>query len=185
MASIYLDVPFVTQLGIGGVRDDPLGCWYAAACMVAYYFEAGPRLGIPAKFNREFTASDGSKYIGHSAASFDDYKTLMKNEHLENVDKPDGKIWSGDLLAALLRMYGPLSFGWIKTSASSGKSYGHRSVLIGYQEKDTQVIFHDPENAPRQRMKLADWNTSFNWPNPYAMLRRAGVPFQVLKLESD
>jgi len=183
MASIYLDVPFVTQLGIGGQRDDPLGCWYAAACMVAYYFEAGPRLGIPEKFNKQFTAPDGSTYIGHSAATFDDYKTLMKNEHLANVDKPDDKKWVGDGLAFLLRAFGPLSYGWIKTR--DGVRYGHRSVLIGYDEKDKEVVFHDPENAPRSRMKLADWNTCFNWPNPYAMLRREGPPFRVLHLKGD
>src|SRR5690348_4477784 len=27
-----------------------MACWYASACMVAYYREAGPRLGLPEKW---------------------------------------------------------------------------------------------------------------------------------------
>lgn len=184
MASIYLDVPFVTQRGIGGVRDDPLGCWYASACMVAYYFEAGPRLGIPEKFNKEFKNADGSTYIGHSAAQYTDYATLIVNEHLKNVDKPANKKWTAAALCDLLRKFGPQSYGWVKTG-SGGHKYGHRSVLIGYEEGDDKVIYHDPENAPHQKMKLADWNSCFNWPNPYGMLRRDGPAYQVLKLKGD
>jgi len=41
--SIYLDVPFVSQLNYGAGMSDPTGCWYCSAQMVAYYFEAGPR----------------------------------------------------------------------------------------------------------------------------------------------
>jgi hypothetical protein len=37
--SIYLDVPFVTQLGFGDKSDpqnDPSGCWYSSACITSY-----------------------------------------------------------------------------------------------------------------------------------------------------
>ena len=45
--SVYLDVPFVSQLNYGGGMNDPTGCWYCSAQMVAFHFEAGPRLGVP------------------------------------------------------------------------------------------------------------------------------------------
>src|SRR5476649_318411 len=64
--AIKLIVPFVTQLDIGGktvktgflglfkkkIRgwDDWTGCWYASACMIGYYFSAGPRRGVPEIF---------------------------------------------------------------------------------------------------------------------------------------
>ena len=38
---VYLDVPYVPQTG------DPTGCWYASACMIGYFFEVGPRMGVP------------------------------------------------------------------------------------------------------------------------------------------
>ena len=27
--------------------NDPTGCWYSSACMIAWFFEAGPRQGVP------------------------------------------------------------------------------------------------------------------------------------------
>lgn len=167
MPDIYLDVPFVSQLGFGDPNNpinDRTGCWYASACMVGYYFEAGPRLGMPEKY-------DPAK--GHSAMKNDEYPTLMANEHLVAVPLPANKAWEGDALAELLRQYGPLSFGWNKTG-KSGKRYGHRSVLIGYDAGKKEVIFHDPEKAPNSRLSLAEFNTRFRWSNPYGMLRREG-----------
>ena len=43
MANYVLNVPIVHQ-------TTPYSCWYAAACMVAYYRVAGPRLGVPAAY---------------------------------------------------------------------------------------------------------------------------------------
>ena len=40
MTGIRLEVPRVAQ-------DRSMDCWYAAACMVSYYFRPGPRLGLP------------------------------------------------------------------------------------------------------------------------------------------
>jgi hypothetical protein len=168
MPSIYLDVPFVSQLGYGdpdNPMNDRTGCWYASACMVAYFFEAGPRLGMPEKY-------DPAK--GHSAMKNEEYPTLMANEHLVAVALPQSKAWTGDQIADLLRKFGPLSFGWNKTSLKSGKTYGHRSVVIGYDEGTSAVIFHDPEKLPNSRLSLKDFNAKFRWSNPYAMLRRDG-----------
>src|SRR5262249_23155625 len=147
MPSIFLDVPFVSQLGYGDPNNpmnDRTGCWYASACMVAYYFEAGPRLGLPEKYD----VAKG----GHSAMKNEEYPKLMENEHLAKIDLPGSKAWTGDQIADLLRRYGPLSFGWNKTSAKSGKVYGHRSVLIGYDETKGEVVFHDPELSPNSRL---------------------------------
>lgn len=167
MAGIYLDVPFASQLGFGdpsNPRNDWTGCWYAAACMVGWFFEAGPRLGLPEKW-------DAAKGY-HAAMRNDDYPKLMANEHLVAIPLPAGKAWGGDELSDLLRRHGPLSFGWNKTA--NGKTYGHRSVLIGYDDATGEAIFHDPERAPNSRLPLADFNAKFRWSNPYAMLRRDG-----------
>jgi hypothetical protein len=167
MSDIYLDVPFVTQLGFGDPKNpqnDWTGCWYASACMVGYYFEAGPRLGVPEKY-------DAAKGY-HSGMMVEEYPKLIANEHLEIISLPKSKKWDGGALADLLKQYGPLSFGWNKTVG--GKTYGHRSVLIGYDARKNEVIFHDPENAPNSRLSLADFNAKFRWVNPYGMLRRAG-----------
>ena len=55
MTDIILSVPYVSQLNIGGGpahggRHDPTGCWYASICMLGYYREAGPRLGVPEQY---------------------------------------------------------------------------------------------------------------------------------------
>ncbi|WP_347543422.1 papain-like cysteine protease family protein [Roseomonas sp. CAU 1739] len=168
MASIYLDVPFVTQLGYGDATDpmnDRLGCWYAAACMVGYYFEQGPRLGLPDKYGER----------GHSVMMNEEVPELMENEGLVAEPLPADRNWTGDVLLDLLRKYGPLSFGWMKTSTRTGKRYGHRSVLIGYDTDTDVASFHDPERQPNQTVTLADFNARFRWVNPYAMLRRDGT----------
>lgn len=160
MASIYLDVPFITQLGYGQDKtlSDPTGCWYASACMLGYYFEAGPRLGDPSLWTPK----------GHKVIQ--DSKTLQKNEHLVEVAYPANKAWTLDALADLLRKYGPQLISWRKTH--NGNTYGHCSALIGTEEKGTQVIIHDPENAPNTRMSLADFNAKFMWNIPDSMLRK-------------
>jgi len=104
MASIYLDVPFVTQLNFGSKSDprsDPTGCWYSSACMVGYYFEAGPRLGDPSLYIREVGKfKDGTTMMGHKVIS--DTTTLQKNENLVEVPYPGNKTWTLVALAELL-----------------------------------------------------------------------------------
>src|SRR5215469_11981186 len=81
--AIKLEVPFVTQLGIGshvkGVagHDDPTGCWYASACMVAYYFEAGPRYGVPEIFKQSLSGG----LLGHYATGSGPANHLCANHH--------------------------------------------------------------------------------------------------------
>ena len=87
-----LNVPFVTQLGIGahapgGGIDDPTGCWYASACMVAFSFEAGPRLGVPSLYKPGLgsePAPGGGRRPrgGHEVIGSGSIPTLKANEGL-------------------------------------------------------------------------------------------------------
>lgn len=176
--AITLDVNFVTQLGIGShvsdatSRDDPLGCWYASACMVAYYFEAGPRLGVPELFKLDL----GDGLLGHYATgsgpanrlSANHHDLLAQREQLEPVPKcATSHHYTLDELEELLRERGPIFFYWMKTHG--GNTYGHASVIIGVD--DTGIIYHDPENAPNSRMSIGKFNSvRQKW--KYALMQR-------------
>ncbi len=181
MASIYLDVPFVTQLGFGNKADpqnDPTGCWYSSACMVGYYFEAGPRLGDPSLHTRAVGKfKDGSPMTGHDVINSS--VTLQKNENLVEVAYPPTKEWTIDALAGLLRKWGPLLISWSKTH--NGSTYGHCSALIGADDKNSMVIIHDPENEPNKKMGLAKFNKAFMWNITDSMLRK-NLPAHTAKI---
>ncbi|WP_026603019.1 papain-like cysteine protease family protein [Methylomonas sp. 11b] len=174
--SFYLDLPFVTQLGIGAhvdpatARDDPTGCWYASLCMVGYYFEAGPRLGNPELFNKPLDKNIHGTDVGHFPIGGAAELKMMQNEGLEEVPEPADKKWKGWQLAKLLKEYGPLMMSWRAPGA-------HVSVVIGVDTDKNQVIYHDPENAPNSRMSLNDFNTKLMWGNR-ALIRRKGQPHQ-------
>lgn len=183
-----LNVPFVTQLGIGahapgGGIDDPTGCWYASACMVAYSFEAGPRLGVPSLYQPGLGSEpnpDGGRTArgGHKVIGTASIPTLKANEGLVDAIEPSDNKWTASTLEKQLRQYGPIFFGWMKTH--NGNTYGHASVIIGVSKslfsKD-KVIIHDPENRPFFRLKIADLNSQFIW-NAGFTLRRAGNAYQ-------
>jgi hypothetical protein len=178
---IVLDVPFVTQLGFGdpaNPRDDPTGCWYASACMVGYFFEAGPRLGAPQFFKRGLgRTADGRRTGGHKALQLGEYPILMANEELVTVPQPAGGAWTAAGIADLLRRYGPLMFIW--TKRLNGQEYGHASVVVGVIDAGTaKVVVHDPENAPFSLIPVSDFNSAFWFGAPEAMLRRDGPEFQ-------
>ena len=172
MANIYLDVPYVTQLGFGNKadpRNDPTGCWYSSACMLGFYFEAGPRLGDPSLFNRRVgNFKDGSVMMGHQAIN--DTTILQKNENLVEVPYPTKKEWTIDALAMLLKKWGPQLISWNKTHNAS--TYGHCSALIGVDDKQKQVIIHDPENEPNKRIGISQFNKVFMWNISDSMLRK-------------
>jgi hypothetical protein len=155
MAHLVLDVPFVSQLGFGdptNPRDDPTGCWYASACMVGNFFEAGPRLGAP-QFYKPGLGVDarGRRIAGHQALQITDYPVLMKNEDLVPAPRPASETWTTGALAGLLRQYGPLMVVW--TKSLNGQRYGHASVIVGVIQ-------------------------AFWWPFEESILRRAGPAFQ-------
>ena len=169
---MYLNVPFVSQLDFGGDQhlDDPTGCWYASACMIAYSFEAGPRQGVPALYSMPLPQADGTSRTGHWAITDGWLPTLMANEHLVVLD--GGLPASVAELDLTLRQWGPLFMPWIKTHG--GNTYGHISVIIGVN--DVNMIYHDPENAPRSEMALEDMRAKIaqgGWP----LLRRDAQPF--------
>lgn len=168
---MYIDVPFVSQLDYGGNQhlDDPTGCWYASACMIAYSYEAGPRQGVPELWSMQTVMADGSVRTSHWTLSYDWLPTFMRNEHLVELDG-GFPATASELEVAVLR-WGPLFMPWMKTHG--GNTYGHVSVIIGV-EGDT-VIFHDPENAPRSRMSFADTQAKLasGWP----ILRHDALPF--------
>ncbi len=176
MADFYLSVPFVTQLDFGNPAQplrDYTGCWYASVCMVNYYFEAGPRYGLPRLFNQSNTLTDasGTSYTNHyhSTISPSDFAELAANEGLEFVTLPADKKWTPARLDTLLRDYGPLAFGWYKTAG--GHTYGHFSTLCGIKSGPDRIVYHDPEKAPNSEMSLTDLNANFAW-IPGAMMRR-------------
>ena len=185
-----LNVPFVTQLGIGAHAsgsgkgiDDPTGCWYASASMVAFAFEAGPRLGVPALYKPGLgsePAPGGGRQSrgGHQVINVPSIATLKANEGLADVVEPADKKWTASRLEKLLRQYGPVFFGWRKTH--NGQTYGHASVIVGVSSslfsKD-KVIIHDPENRPFFSLRIVDVNHQFIWGAGFT-LRRAGNAYQ-------
>lgn len=176
--AVTLKVPFVTQLRIGGhvvgvtPRDDPTGCWYASACMVGFYFEAGPRLGVPELFKRAL--ADG--LLGHYATgsgpanqlSANHHDLLAQREHLEPVAHCDKyHFFKLDAVEELLRTRGPIFFYWMKQHGSN--QYGHASVIIGTD--NSGIIYHDPESAPNSKMPIAQFNSARQkW--KYALMQR-------------
>lgn len=176
--AVTLNVKFVTQLGIGGhvaggtTRDDPTGCWYASACMVGYYFGAGPRQGVPEIFKRDL----GGGLMGHhatgsgpaNALSANHHELLAQREQLEPVDKCEtSHEYTADELEDLLRKRGPIFMYWMKVHG--GSRYGHASVIIGVDELG--IIYHDPERGPKSRMTISAFNNARQkW--KYALMQR-------------
>jgi hypothetical protein len=181
MTQIVLEVPFVTQLGFGdpsNLKSDPTGCWYASACMVAFSFEAGPRFGAPQLYKKGLGFyANGKRGAGHEAImpGSADEDGFLKAEGLEKIPNPVGSSYAAEQLADLVRKFGPIMFYWTKTA--EGNEYGHASVLIGVIGQN--VIYHDPENAPRSTMSIAKFNSVVGWDWPTTFLRRSGVAYQV------
>jgi hypothetical protein len=166
--AVKLEVPFVTQLGIGGGanrRNDPTGCWYASVCMVAYYFGAGPRMGLPELFVRDL----GGGQLGHLPTVESNHELLVQREDLAAVPNcASGHQFSRSELEQLLRTRGPIFFYWMKRA--SGSRFGHASVIIGVDDAGI-LTYHDPENAPNSRMQVARFNAvRQRW--QYAMMQR-------------
>jgi hypothetical protein len=188
MMAVTLVVPFITQLGIGGhvsrtyadavkgvvhgTHDDPTGCWYASVCMVGYFFEAGPRQGIPELYKRAL----GGGQLGHYATGSDPANRLAANHHdllakrerLAPVPNCEtAHIYTLVELEQLLNAGGPIFLYW--TKSHGGSSYGHASVVIGVDIAN--VIYHDPEKAPDSKMTIDKFNiVRQQW--KYALMQR-------------
>jgi hypothetical protein len=194
---LYLDVPYCSQILVPNASsplNDPTGCWYASACMVGWYFEVGPRQGVPELHSSQLPPEIQARigFTGHMATGSANAQVMMQNygggqsehdllanrEHLTAVRHCEEAAYNFNFveLEGLLRRFGPIFFYWQKTA--NGKTYGHASVLVGCEEMSPELIYHDPENAPHSRMTIADFNAKRQrW--RYAMMRKQGVAHQI------
>lgn len=190
---IYLDVPYCTQNRFPNAcseENDPTGCWYASACMIGWYFEVGPRQGVPEIHSSRLPpdvqarlgfrghmatgSADAAYMMQHYGGGQSEHDLLARREHLTPVTHCAEGAYSFDFptIEALLRQYGPIFFYWQKTH--DGQTYGHASVLIGIEEMSPELVYHDPENLPHSRMTLDEFNAKRQrW--HYAMMRREGT----------
>lgn len=127
--SIKLDVPLVKQLR-------SMSCWYASVCMVAYYREAGPRLGLPDKWN------------ANTGINLNDFIKLAKVEGLSSI-KPPNLDLTEQQLEIFLRNNGPI---WC---AGRWDGVPHIVVLTGIE--NNRVYINDPNPAKGKRVETLAW----------------------------
>lgn len=148
---LILDVPVVGQ-------QKDMSCWYAAACMVSYYREAGPRLGLP----REWKADQG---LQPSA-----FPRLARAEGLEVLTRPNSHSINKEGIYAWLKLFGPV---WC---AGNWYGFGHVIVLTGI-DGDT-IHINDPDDQKggadgRKATETVAWfNSKLWWSVPDCMLYR-------------
>ncbi len=164
MSFTLLDVPYVGQFKIGGhvpeykTHSEQNGCWYASTCMVSYFWEAGPRLGVPAQYaaNPADPKPMGARY-----------NELMTNEHFASVTLPPDKKWTADRLMDVLGARGPcyVRRGFRVNGALTG---GHAIVLIGANNIKDEIALLDPWNDAGNPTGLrfcsaAEFTDFFKW----------------------
>ena len=170
MSFILLHVPYVPQLNIGGHvegfvgHSEKTGCWYASTCMVCYFWEAGPRLGVPAQYAAD---PQDPKPMGAR------YPELAKNEGFAPATLPTTKAWTADLLMDVLGKYGPCYVRRGFRNSLGKLTGGHAIVLIGANNGTDQVAVLDPwkndKNPTGMRFfAVADFNNFFKWDDVYA-----------------
>ena len=165
MAYILLEVPYVPQLNIGGHvngfvgHSEQNGCWYASTCMVSYFWEAGPRLGVPAQYagNPQDPKPMGARYA-----------ELAANEHFAPVPLPANKTWTAGQLMDVLGQYGPCYVRRGFRNASGALTGGHAIVLIGANNSTNEVAVLDPwKNAKNPTglrfFPVSEFNDFFKW----------------------
>lgn len=167
MADYALQVPLVGQkMAYDGkhlMQPDAQGnmqkhgfmaCWYACACMVSYYYAAGPRLGLPAVWEPD---------NGISAANFE---ILARAEGLKAVPKPAGGL-TADNIVTLLKKHGPLwAAGWYLEGHPKA---GHIIVLCGV--KGPFVLYNDPWE-PKAKQRAWQWIDRNLAPLPNALMAK-------------
>ena len=132
-ATIRLDVPRVAQ-----ARS--MSCWYAAACMVNYYFEVGPRLGLPKVWE---------KNSGISPGRFED---LARNEGLADATTFRGSANTYGQTELYLALY------WLGPLWCAGSWFGAKHIVVLTGVKTGSVLINDPDGG------VAKSNT-VNWFN--------------------
>jgi hypothetical protein len=165
MAITLLDVPYVPQLNIGGHvegyvgHSEQNGCWYASTCMIGYFWEVGPRLGVPAQYAGNPT---DPKPMGAR------YAELAKNENFAPVDLPPDKAWTANRLMEVLGQYGPCYVRRGFRNSLGVLSGGHAIVLIGANNGNDEVAVLDPwKNAKNPTglrfFPVSEFNSFFKW----------------------
>src|SRR5262249_3683033 len=170
MTFILLRVPYVPQLNIGGHvpgyvgHSERNGCWYAASCMVGYFWEVGPRLGVPEQYRRNPQDPEpmGARYA-----------QLAKNEHFMPVLLPPDKAWTAERLITVVYQHGPCYVRRGFRNAVGALTGGHAIVLIGANNGTDQVAVLDPWKDQRNPtgfrfFTTAEFTDFFKWDDSYA-----------------
>lgn len=127
--SVKLNVPLVNQKSI-------MSCWYASVCMVAYFHEAGPRLGIP------------SKWAANTGINLSDFIMLAQAEGLKPIKSPAMTL-TEQQLEVFLKNNGPI---WC---AGKWDGVPHIVVLTGVENGN--VYINDPSPTKGQRVETLAW----------------------------
>lgn len=127
--AVRLNVPLVLQ-------QRSMECWYASACMVAYFRKPGPRRGLP------------DKWAANSGIQLSEIVNLAKSEGLKSILTPVGTLTSGQL-ETMLRNFGPL---WC---AGKWDGFGHCIVLTGVN--GNTLYINDPSPAKGARQETLAW----------------------------
>jgi len=127
--SVKLNVPMVVQRA-------SMECWYASACMVAYFRRPGPRLGLP------------DRWVPNQGIGLADFARLAKAEGLKALQTPIGKL-TYQQIEVLLRNFGPI---WC---AGRWDGVPHIIVLTGID--GANLYINDPNPAKRARVETLDW----------------------------
>lgn len=133
MAEISYKVPLVAQ-----ARS--MSCWYAAACMVAYCYEAGPRYGIP------------KAWLDNSGITVEQVNELARTEHMKILVASTHEFTPASMIATL-SAYGPV---W-----SAGMWFGvaHAIVITGADDSgEGNITFNDPDGAVEKTGTIAWMN---------------------------
>jgi hypothetical protein len=164
MAECILQVPLVGQMTPNDVKEKDYdgvmrrpgenGCWYAAACMVAYYYEAGPRFGYPDvwKWNNQGLAQSN-------------YYILAEAEGFMDVPRPCWHLTSKHLIE-LLKTHGPI---WA-AGKFGGNGGEHAIVITGIRNKT--VFYNDPWE-PMAKQATDQWIHANLQRSKYAMMAKA------------
>ena len=127
--AIRLNVPLITQ-------NQTNSCWYAAACMVAYFRKPGPRKGLP------------NKWIINNGILTTEILKLAKSEGLNTIHTTNSN-FTEKQLESFLKLKGPI---WC---AGKWDNVGHVVVLTGIE--NGLVYLNDPNPAKKRRVETLDW----------------------------
>lgn len=129
MGKVQLKVPKVAQ-------DRSMSCWYAAACMVSFYYKAGPRLGLPDVY---------AKNVGLKQS---DVQVLADAEGLFFLEKANTKFSPASMM-------NNIAFGGPIWCAGDWYGAGHAIVLTGCDDAGA-LTFNDPDGGV-EKTETVQW----------------------------